>query len=71
MEPTLQDLTELHGHSAIVWETMSEFENQILSEIIWRRKYQSTEWKVNNDVRCSTNLYWMEYIQGCSMGKEV
>ena len=66
MEPTLQDLTEPHGPPDIMWATMSEFEIQVLSEIIW-----STEWKVNNDVRCSTNLYWMEYIQGCSMGKEV
>jgi hypothetical protein len=53
------------------WSAMTAFENQVLSEIIWRRKYAATDWKVNDDVRCSTNLYWMEYIQGCSMGKEV
>ena len=50
---------------------MTEFEKEIFSVVTWRRMEQSAEWMSTNGMKESIDLYWSEYIQGCSMGKEV
>ena len=50
---------------------MTEFEKEIFSDVTWRRMEQSAEWMSTNGMKESIDLYWSEYIQGCSMGKEV
>jgi hypothetical protein len=50
---------------------MTEFEKEVFSEVTWKRMEQSAEWMSTNGMKESIDLYWSEYIQGCSMGKEV